>query len=287
MSIKTPSPSIFRPEGGVDQSVLKEHKALIEEIDRRKLLRGAVSLGALTMLTGCNVTHTDAVQSVLKRDLAVQRQGPGADVPAEPSGADVLRSRRSSSRRASTPTTTSRTSRRSTCATWKLELAGLIEDKRSWTAQQIYALPEQEWIIRHICVEGWDYIGQWSGVNLRQFLERIGADLKAKYVSFKCADDYYGIDRHGDRAASADDPGDEIRQGADHRSVRLSAAAAHRDQARLQEPEVDHRDRGHQRLSAAATGKTAASTGSAGFRRGPAQRRAPAAGTSWRSSRPR
>ena len=88
--MKTPSPSIFRPAGGVDQSALKEHKALIEEIDRRKLLRGAVSLGALTMLTGCNVTHTDAVQSVLQADFAVQRQGPGAAVPAEPSGADVL-----------------------------------------------------------------------------------------------------------------------------------------------------------------------------------------------------
>ena len=29
-------------------------------------------------------------------------------------------------------------------------------------------------------------------MNLREFLERIGADLTAKYVSFKCADDYYG-----------------------------------------------------------------------------------------------
>jgi len=58
--------------------------------------------------------------------------------------------------------------------------------------EQLYGLPEQELIIRHICVEGWDYIGQWSGVNLRYFLERIGADLTAKYVSFKCADDYYG-----------------------------------------------------------------------------------------------
>ena len=75
---------------------------------------------------------------------------------------------------------------------WKLELAGLIQDKRPWTAQQIYALPEQELIIRHICVEGWDYIGQWSGVNLRHFLERVGADLTAKYVAFKCADDYTG-----------------------------------------------------------------------------------------------
>ena len=77
-------------------------------------------------------------------------------------------------------------------ASWKLELSGLIEDKRPWTARQIYELPEQEIIVRHICVEGWDYIGQWSGVNLRHFLQRIGADLTAKYVSFRCADDYYG-----------------------------------------------------------------------------------------------
>ena len=45
-------------------------------------------------------------------------------------------------------------------------------------------------IIRHICVEGWDYIGQWSGPNLRMFLERIGADLTAKYIAFQCADGY-------------------------------------------------------------------------------------------------
>ena len=83
-------------------------------------------------------------------------------------------------------------------------------------------------IIRHICVEGWDYIGQWSGVNLRQFLERIGADLRAKYVSFRCADDYYGSIDMATRAASADHPGDEIRPGTDHRSVRFSVAAAHR-----------------------------------------------------------
>jgi DMSO/TMAO reductase YedYZ molybdopterin-dependent catalytic subunit len=74
--------------------------------------------------------------------------------------------------------------------TWKLELAGRIENKTPWTAEQIYRLPEQEWIIRHICVEGWDYIGQWSGPNLKQFLERIGADTKAKYIAFRCADGY-------------------------------------------------------------------------------------------------
>jgi len=77
-------------------------------------------------------------------------------------------------------------------AAWKLELAGLIADKQLWTAPQMAALPEREIIVRHICVEGWDYIGQWSGVPLRTFLERVGADLSAKYVAFRCADDYRG-----------------------------------------------------------------------------------------------
>ena len=60
-----------------------------------------------------------------------------------------------------------------------MDLGGLISDKRPWTVGQLAAMPQQEWIIRHVCVEGWDYIGQWSGVNLRVLLERIGADLTA------------------------------------------------------------------------------------------------------------
>jgi len=47
MPLKPLSPSIFRPQGGVDQRVLTEHKALVEAIDRRRILRGALSLGAL------------------------------------------------------------------------------------------------------------------------------------------------------------------------------------------------------------------------------------------------
>jgi len=45
-------------------------------------------------------------------------------------------------------------------------------------------------VTRHICIEGWSQIGQWSGVPLHVFLQRVGADLKARYVSFKCFDGY-------------------------------------------------------------------------------------------------
>src|ERR1043165_796580 len=173
--IETPSPSVFRPKAGIDQSALKESKALVGDSNRRGLLRGAVSLGALAMLTGCNVTHTDSVQFVLKRisqlndriQQAIFR--PDHLAPTFPESMVVKPPRFNAYYDIEDIAPVD-------AATWKLELAGKIENKKPWTAQEIYALPEEEWIVRHICVEGWDYIGQWSGVNLKQFLQRIGAD---------------------------------------------------------------------------------------------------------------
>jgi DMSO/TMAO reductase YedYZ molybdopterin-dependent catalytic subunit len=75
--------------------------------------------------------------------------------------------------------------------TWRLELSGLIADKRPIGLREIYAMPTATQRTRHICVEGWDYIGEWTGVPLRHFLERVGADTTAKYVAFRCADGYY------------------------------------------------------------------------------------------------
>lgn len=51
-------------------------------------------------------------------------------------------------------------------------------------------LPQASQITRHICIEGWSQIGQWSGIPLRVFLERVGADLNSRYVAFKCFDGY-------------------------------------------------------------------------------------------------
>jgi DMSO/TMAO reductase YedYZ molybdopterin-dependent catalytic subunit len=191
MSIRTPSPSVFRPRQGIDQSILDDNRKLIENISRRKVLRGALSLGALSLLGGCDVTDQSAVQRVLK---AVSNWNDGvqaalfdqAKLAPTYSPAQVVKPPRYNAYYEIEKV------RPVEAETWKLELAGLIDDRRPWTARQLYELPEQEVIIRHICVEGWDYIGQWSGVNLREFLTRVGADLRAKYVAFRCADDYTG-----------------------------------------------------------------------------------------------
>jgi DMSO/TMAO reductase YedYZ molybdopterin-dependent catalytic subunit len=191
MRIRPPTGSHFRPARPIGQGVLTQHNRLVEDIDRRKALRGALSLGALTLQTGCDVTNEDAEQKELTAVSAWNDRAqallfdPDHLAPTF-TEAEVVRPPRFNAYYGiedMSPVD---------IANWKLELGGLISDKRPWTAQQIYALPEQEHIVRHVCVEGWDYIGQWSGVNLRQFLERVGADLRAKYVAFQCYDEYYG-----------------------------------------------------------------------------------------------
>jgi len=182
-------PSIFRSRQALSAGVMRQHRDLVQQIERRNVLRGAISLGALALLTGCDVSEEESVQTALRTVSAWNDRvqawlyRPNHLAPTF-SPAQVVKPPRFNAYYDIEDV------KPVDGGTWKLELAGRIEDKRPLTLQQIYQLPEQEVIIRHICVEGWDYIGQWSGPNLRQFLERLGADLTAKYVYFICNDDY-------------------------------------------------------------------------------------------------
>ena len=187
--IRTPSSSIFRPAKKIDQSILQADRKPLMEIDRRKLLRGAISLGALNLLTGCNVSEQEQVQAALRsvstwNDFAQSLIFRPDHLAPTYTEAEVVKPPRFNAHYDVEEV------RPVDASTWRLELSGKIQDKRPWSAEDIYKLPEQEMIIKHICIEGWDYIGQWSGVNLKQFLQRVGADLSAKYVAFRCADGY-------------------------------------------------------------------------------------------------
>ncbi len=168
------------------------------DINRRNVLRGAISLGALTMLTGCDVSEERSGAESAARGVVVERRRPGGDLPAATIWRRRSARRRWSSRRVSTPITTSRTSSRSTARPGNWNWPGCIADKRPWTAQQIYQLPEQELIIRHICVEGWDYIGQWSGPNLRDFLRARRRRPDGEIRLFHLQRRLYRKHRHGD-----------------------------------------------------------------------------------------
>lgn len=181
--------SPFRPDQLPDPAIFDNHRPLIKSFERRGLIRGGLSLGALVMLTGCDVKRPASVEAAL---LAISRVNdevqallfnPNKLAPTYPTSTilkppkfnayyDVMDVKPVDG------------------AKWRLELSGLIADRRPWTVQDLQALPQQTIVIKHICVEGWSYIGGWTGVPLRTFLQHVGADLRAKYVAFKTADDY-------------------------------------------------------------------------------------------------
>ena len=160
----------------------------VANLERRLFLRNGLSLGALTLLTGCDVvTNTgpvdrvlrmisgfnDGVQALLFSPNRLAPTFPESMVPAQfrfnaQYGIDKI------------PMLNP--------ATWRLQPSGLVADKQPWTLDRLQALPQRTDVTRHVCVEGWSMIGQWGGVPLRTFLEQVGADVSAKYVSFHCDD---------------------------------------------------------------------------------------------------
>ena len=181
--------SPFRPAVVPSPSILDDHASLLRGLERRGLIRGGLSLGALSLLTGCDVAAPAAVTAGLRRisdvnDWIQQRLfDPTKLAPTYPKSA-VLKPPKFNAYYDVTEI------KPVDPATWKLEVAGLIADKRPWTLERLAALPQTDMVIKHICVEGWDYIGEWSGPTLRSFLESVGADLRANYVNFVTADDY-------------------------------------------------------------------------------------------------
>jgi DMSO/TMAO reductase YedYZ molybdopterin-dependent catalytic subunit len=159
-------------------------------LDRRALLRGGMSLGALTLLGGCDLSDNDAVQSVLARFSAwndrVQAAlfNPNRLAPTFPESAAVMDFRYNAWYGPENAPALD-------AASYRLTLAGLIANKKPWTVDQLYSLPQVSQVTRHVCVEGWSMIGKWTGTPLRTFFERIGADTTARYVGFECADGYY------------------------------------------------------------------------------------------------
>jgi len=74
---------------------------------------------------------------------------------------------------------------------WTLTVNGVGPKSVDYTLAQIQALPKVVQNTRHVCVEGWDVIGNFGGAKLSDFLHMIGADTTSKFVYVECADDYY------------------------------------------------------------------------------------------------
>ncbi len=172
------------------QAMLADALRRIQQPSRRLFLQRSLTLGGLSLLTGCNINDLSSIETAL---TAVSRmndrvQGwlfdPHKLAPTYPDamitrpfpfnayyGEDEVEEVDGDA--------------------WRLELSGLIADKKPWSLPQLRALPQETQVTRHICVEGWSAIGKWGGVPFSHFLKRVGADTTAKYIGFQCADDYF------------------------------------------------------------------------------------------------
>jgi DMSO/TMAO reductase YedYZ molybdopterin-dependent catalytic subunit len=181
---------ILQMRSAAESKKLLRASAQARQIERRLFLKQGLSLGALTLLTGCDVTDTSAVQSVLNGISQWNDRTQAAIfeldrlMPTYPESQAVKDFRYNAYFGQNQIPKTDGDS-------YKLNLSGLVDSRKPWTLQDLYALPQESQVTRHVCVEGWSMIGKWTGVRFRTFLERIGADLTAKYVGFECADGYY------------------------------------------------------------------------------------------------
>jgi len=172
--------------------ILRETAGHLDSSTRRLFLRGALGLGTLTLLCGCDVVDGISAETVLSRmsdfndrvqawlfspqrlareypESAITRPFPFNSfyTPNSPDQAPVIDP-----------------------VKYHLNVSGLVDDRSDWTLVRLYALPRVTQITRHICIEGWSAVGKWSGVRFSDFLRLVGADLRAKYVTFHCDDRY-------------------------------------------------------------------------------------------------
>lgn len=74
---------------------------------------------------------------------------------------------------------------------WALTVSGAVQKPGEYKLDQIQTLPRIRQNTRHVCVEGWDVIGRFGGTRLSDFLQMVGADTSARFITVSCADDYY------------------------------------------------------------------------------------------------
>ncbi len=192
---------------GVDAELLARDTAkLLPEPTRRAFLQAGASVGALAFLTGCDIIDGPSAENALRivsrfndrvqawlfdpnrlapiyPETTITRPFPFNAYYREEDAPDIDEE------------------------DYKLLIDGLVDDKRPWTLDRLYALPQETQITRLVCVEGWSAIGKWTGTPLH---------------------------RYGHGAASADAADLQVRWRGPAAEIRLSHARAHSDQARLQ-----------------------------------------------------
>jgi DMSO/TMAO reductase YedYZ molybdopterin-dependent catalytic subunit len=166
-------------------------------VSRRRILMGALQLGGIVLLSGCEklfngLQQNRKVVSVLewaesanrgllrlltgKRRLAQEFEEKDISKHFKPNGNPP-------------PFTIEyQTDSAEGWPNWRLEVGGLVKKRARFTLEQLKAMPARTQITRHDCVEGWSAIAKWKGVPVKELMINVEPDPRARYAVFYCMD---------------------------------------------------------------------------------------------------
>ena len=82
-----------------------------------------------------------------------------------------------------------------------LRVGGLVEAPKVFSYAELKAMPKQEQITTHFCIQGWSGVAKWGGVPMRHILELVRPTSDARYAVFYSLADgsdtgrYYDVHR--------------------------------------------------------------------------------------------
>lgn len=84
---------------------------------------------------------------------------------------------------------------------FSLRISGLVETPKTFSYAELKAMPKQEQITTHFCIQGWSGVAKWGGVPMRHILELVRPTPDAHYAVFYSLADgsdagrYYDVHR--------------------------------------------------------------------------------------------
>ena len=189
---------------GMANSLKDQPRAQVAQLERRLFLGRGLSLGALTLLSGCNVTDQESRAEGAVGDVALERSRAGLDLRSQPARAGVPGEPRSRSRFRSTRSTAMDEVPRVDAASYKLEICrARAREEAVDAARALRAAPGLAGDAPHLR-RGLERDRQVERRALQRFpaAHRRRPDREVRGVQVRGQVPHQH--RHGDRAASAD-----------------------------------------------------------------------------------
>ncbi len=69
-------------------------------------------------------------------------------------------------------------------ANYRLRVDGLVDRPQEFSLADLQAMPKQEQITTHFCIQGWSGVAKWGGVPMRHIIDLVKPTADARYAVF-------------------------------------------------------------------------------------------------------